>query len=368
MLRNIHSYGSINILMFACLSWLYNSTIQGAAFPETGQIIIKNNSQYPIIVQKLNAQNQQIGASFRIADGGSETIAANLKELRTEGVESLRYGHSSDQYAGRTSIKIYSENPGNVRYASLADPKLGHSANKNIIINIPEPSYVGGLLTGSYTWMPVLIELQSEQAPKTMPTYGDIYEIPPFTSIAKVAKELKYFGSSGTIDAQMLKSKDPVRWACLMLGFHKDDFIKLEPDQKIKELEKKFIQRYKFCKNAKKTGQITEQLFDQANDDIQSAVEILLHYVDPREVAGLLFSWQAEITPLKEVSAPQQQQAPAAAGQEECAICYAPLSSMRTVSTSCGHTFHEACLLEWMKRQNTCPLCRHIITKRNIRQ
>ena len=27
----------------------------------------------------------------------------------------------------------------------------------------------------------------------------------------------------------------------------------------------------------------------------------------------------------------------------------------------CGHNFHEACLLQWLRSHNTCPMCRHSI-------
>lgn len=32
------------------------------------------------------------------------------------------------------------------------------------------------------------------------------------------------------------------------------------------------------------------------------------------------------------------------------------------VVTKCGHTFHHECLLNWLRRQGTCPTCRQAIT------
>jgi hypothetical protein len=40
----------------------------------------------------------------------------------------------------------------------------------------------------------------------------------------------------------------------------------------------------------------------------------------------------------------------------ECSICSDQLIERR-FKTECGHTFHEACLMEWMTHKKTCPLC-----------
>ncbi|KAG6533873.1 hypothetical protein ZIOFF_007751 [Zingiber officinale] len=42
-----------------------------------------------------------------------------------------------------------------------------------------------------------------------------------------------------------------------------------------------------------------------------------------------------------------------------CPICLDDLEEMSQVlAMPCGHPFHEGCLLEWLKRSSSCPLCR----------
>ncbi|CAA0393564.1 unnamed protein product [Arabidopsis thaliana] len=47
---------------------------------------------------------------------------------------------------------------------------------------------------------------------------------------------------------------------------------------------------------------------------------------------------------------------------EPCSICLESLVSgpkPRDVTRmTCSHVFHNGCLLEWLNRKNTCPLCR----------
>merc|ERR1740139_474314 len=51
-----------------------------------------------------------------------------------------------------------------------------------------------------------------------------------------------------------------------------------------------------------------------------------------------------------------------------CSICVSGISSMgggsectehQLLKTVCGHTFHETCLVQWLQRRTTCPVCRH---------
>lgn len=46
---------------------------------------------------------------------------------------------------------------------------------------------------------------------------------------------------------------------------------------------------------------------------------------------------------------------------EKCPICLAPnenLSDEKFLTLPCGHDFHDSCILPWLERTNTCPLCR----------
>ena len=36
------------------------------------------------------------------------------------------------------------------------------------------------------------------------------------------------------------------------------------------------------------------------------------------------------------------------------------------VTTPCNHIFHQKCLLEWLKRSNTCPTCRGLVTVNDV--
>jgi len=44
---------------------------------------------------------------------------------------------------------------------------------------------------------------------------------------------------------------------------------------------------------------------------------------------------------------------------DECAICLRGLHPQRAFTVSpCNHRFHTNCMLTWMKKSPTCPLCR----------
>jgi hypothetical protein len=45
----------------------------------------------------------------------------------------------------------------------------------------------------------------------------------------------------------------------------------------------------------------------------------------------------------------------------ECSICYETIGDKNCCVTECGHKFCLKCLLVAMDRNNTCPMCRHVL-------
>ena len=41
-----------------------------------------------------------------------------------------------------------------------------------------------------------------------------------------------------------------------------------------------------------------------------------------------------------------------------CSICLEKQNN-KCVKLSCGHTFHNKCITNWLLKNNTCPLCRN---------
>ncbi|CRK95357.1 CLUMA_CG008638, isoform A [Clunio marinus] len=46
---------------------------------------------------------------------------------------------------------------------------------------------------------------------------------------------------------------------------------------------------------------------------------------------------------------------------EKCAICLLPnenLNGQKFLKLPCNHEFHDSCILPWLERTNSCPMCR----------
>lgn len=47
-----------------------------------------------------------------------------------------------------------------------------------------------------------------------------------------------------------------------------------------------------------------------------------------------------------------------------CPICLEEIKEIaERIETVCKHFFHNECLMGWLKNQNTCPSCRHILVQ-----
>ena len=51
--------------------------------------------------------------------------------------------------------------------------------------------------------------------------------------------------------------------------------------------------------------------------------------------------------------------------ETECAICLEEFKRNDIIKEfyNCKHIFHKDCLKDWLKRSNTCPLCKHDLTE-----
>ncbi len=44
-----------------------------------------------------------------------------------------------------------------------------------------------------------------------------------------------------------------------------------------------------------------------------------------------------------------------------CAICTGNIEHNELSFTNCNHTFHSDCLLKWLDKSNSCPVCRTVV-------
>ena len=53
---------------------------------------------------------------------------------------------------------------------------------------------------------------------------------------------------------------------------------------------------------------------------------------------------------------------------EECAICKKNICPINNCVTECNHKYCLKCLIEHLKRNNTCPLCREKVLEEALNQ
>lgn len=50
---------------------------------------------------------------------------------------------------------------------------------------------------------------------------------------------------------------------------------------------------------------------------------------------------------------------------DDCLICLTTLNTRNVTSFLCTHTYHTDCIVEWLKKKDTCPTCRTLIEGSN---
>ena len=52
---------------------------------------------------------------------------------------------------------------------------------------------------------------------------------------------------------------------------------------------------------------------------------------------------------------------------DECSICQESMKEGESILKlpGCGHAYHDSCVLSWLEKQHTCPLCRNAMPKRD---
>jgi hypothetical protein len=386
MLQQTRSSKILLTTLLAIIGSVYG--LQGAAEPtRTGAIYIENTSNYAIIVQMLGERNTQVGASLRISKQMTGRIASNLANLQADGIIGLRFGHASDQYAGRTYDKRYIENPMTLTIATIRNTADRHgNSDDDMIITINEPILTQGrFVGGTYTWnLPTIRFVPSGtiERKQIMHTQS-VYDLPMFTSIKEAAQEAKYLsrilkGERGTPD--MLKTADPERWACLALGMHRPDFDKLDTPAQRQAVERQLSQRLTIIEEDVHKNIIQSSIAYEAKGILSAAAGILLTKSLNTTVANdIIKNIEDQITRkfnkirldkwVQEGPEPVQPATAQWPADFTCPICLETMTPQEKIvqSTACGHSYHRACIARWMLEQNTCPLCRQIITTRTLK-
>jgi hypothetical protein len=53
--------------------------------------------------------------------------------------------------------------------------------------------------------------------------------------------------------------------------------------------------------------------------------------------------------------------------EQQCAICMNEGSPvLGWMKLPCGHLYHPPCARQWLRRQNTCPMCRNVVLEKDV--
>lgn len=381
MITKMRIYIHVLLILLAC-TYCTNKLEGAAEPPSTGAIIVENNSDYDIIIQMLGAGETPVGPALRISEHSSETIADNISELHAKGVLSLRYGHASDQYAGRLMVNSHVETPGTLTIRAIINAAKRHGKREDIVLTIGNPGFVAGrVVGGTFTWHTPNISflplhtggLQAPLAPEE-----SVYKLKMFASIPKAAQEAKYISqyfapNKGT--PAMLVKVDPDRWSRLILGIHGTNYN----ENDIKQL---LLQRLLTLHKYEDKHIISKEILSEGNRLLFAAARTLLAKIPGLDIQEIIEAinlqlenkiWEQRKQPAAAPStqpAPSTQQKTSAepANEMPCPICLEEMRPQQDIVRveDCGHIFHRSCLLDWMKRQNTCPACRKAITLKSL--
>lgn len=117
-----------------------------------------------------------------------------------------------------------------------------------------------------------------------------------------------------------------------------------------------------------------EEIFQQLMDALETSINIwnsiegLTLLIPDENVQERYRSWVRDVQDYSQIRKEEREVNPVQFQEiqktELCSICLETTESLGDYgSLSCSHVFHKACLNRWAKNNNTCPICRHVLTR-----
>ncbi|CAA7054090.1 unnamed protein product [Microthlaspi erraticum] len=83
----------------------------------------------------------------------------------------------------------------------------------------------------------------------------------------------------------------------------------------------------------------------------------------PSSIGGEAVNWEDDVVErlIREGAIDKERSKSLNLGSEACSICFESLvgtSDKAPTQISCSHVFHDRCISQWLRRKNSCPLCR----------